>query len=697
MITIRSLDDRTYEELMAEALAEIPLYTSEWTNFNASDPGITILENLTAFAILQQNHIDQITLAIRRKLLKLLGFYEEKGRCARVFLTAENVREGTELYQNQKLRLGDLCFETNRPIRIEPWKIRKIFSICNGEERDYSFLKEKEVTIPAYIFGENPKEGDSVYFVTDGLPEAEEELIFYFTVADRYNRNPPARKGTSYFAHLSWECYTNEGYKPMKTKDYTGCFLVSGEVRLRIPEGAVPTTAGGREGYVIRATLDMAEYDVRPKLISVVGFLFEAWQKETLSACYTFQRNNHIQVKSDLVKNGYITVLGKEEKGSSYRRYEPAEGEGREGRYYELDYTDEDSFHISFSRKKYKYGPEKLKASVKILLYNEEMMRKYSLGRVLGYDRQVIELPVKNIVSEAFSILAVREDENGEEIYDFVRPGYEKKDMLNYYLDERQGKIIIEDAGSFIGARLYIGGMAVTAGHEGNIRKGNYLKTEGIGKEIVFYNPQEGTEGRFREDIREVEERFLKDLERVYTAVTADDYEKLVMATPELCIHKVRAFMNKDRNMVKIVVKPGTDEPFPQLSEIYRKNILNHLEDKRLLTTKICILNPQYVPVDVHGTIYVNGSSKNSRQEIEAVIYQTVDYLKSDKTFGERLRFEELFQHIQSLDCVEYIYDLHMVSQKPGLARSEEADIVPSEECLCYVGQLYLDIGTYGK
>ena len=54
------LDDRTFEQLFAEARARIPVHTPEWTNFNESDPGITIIQ-LFAFmtensALSQQSH-----------------------------------------------------------------------------------------------------------------------------------------------------------------------------------------------------------------------------------------------------------------------------------------------------------------------------------------------------------------------------------------------------------------------------------------------------------------------------------------------------------------------------------------------------------------------------------------------------------------------------------------------------------------
>src|SRR5260370_34249234 len=44
MIPAPKLDDRTYSDIVAEAMRLIPRYCPEWTDHNPSDPGITILE-----------------------------------------------------------------------------------------------------------------------------------------------------------------------------------------------------------------------------------------------------------------------------------------------------------------------------------------------------------------------------------------------------------------------------------------------------------------------------------------------------------------------------------------------------------------------------------------------------------------------------------------------------------------------------
>ena len=75
---------KSYEERYDEAISRIPLYTADWTNFNPSDPGITILETLTGFETLQQNRFEEIPFAVRRNLLKMVGFTASRGKMARV-------------------------------------------------------------------------------------------------------------------------------------------------------------------------------------------------------------------------------------------------------------------------------------------------------------------------------------------------------------------------------------------------------------------------------------------------------------------------------------------------------------------------------------------------------------------------------------------------------------------------------------
>ena len=68
-LIIPQLDDRSYRDLLNEAIARIPVHTPEWTNFNDSDPGITLLQ---LFAFMNENLLFRSNLIPERNRLKFI-------------------------------------------------------------------------------------------------------------------------------------------------------------------------------------------------------------------------------------------------------------------------------------------------------------------------------------------------------------------------------------------------------------------------------------------------------------------------------------------------------------------------------------------------------------------------------------------------------------------------------------------------
>jgi len=71
-LELPNLDDRTYDDLVAEALSLIPNYAPEWTNHNPSDPGIMLIELFAYLTEMQLYRQNRITEANIRSFLKLL-------------------------------------------------------------------------------------------------------------------------------------------------------------------------------------------------------------------------------------------------------------------------------------------------------------------------------------------------------------------------------------------------------------------------------------------------------------------------------------------------------------------------------------------------------------------------------------------------------------------------------------------------
>jgi hypothetical protein len=133
-LTVPSLDDRRYQQLLDEALARIPVHTPEWTNYNTSDPGVTLVE---VFAFLTENLLYRANLIPernRRKFLSLLGLPLYPGSSARGIVTFANERGAARtitLNKDLEVRAGPIPFRTEigldvLPIEIQPFYKRAL-------------------------------------------------------------------------------------------------------------------------------------------------------------------------------------------------------------------------------------------------------------------------------------------------------------------------------------------------------------------------------------------------------------------------------------------------------------------------------------------------------------------------------------------------------------------------------------------
>lgn len=684
----------TLDELMSDAFAKIPLISKEWTNFNPSEPGVTLLESMSMMTILQQSYINNLPEKVSEKLFELAGVTRNSGKSSRVLLEAKNVPEGLTIPAGQKFRVGDVCFETNRESHLSGNRILGIFTKADGKIEDISRILDPDIPLSADAFTKNPQPGMDIYIVCDGLAPAKTEIIFYAELDTVCERNPI---DTSLpFAQIKWQVYTEQGFVDIKVSDKTENFLTSGEIRFKMPSQKpelyehLPI-----KGYVIRGTLKKADYDIPPKIKALSGFLMEVWQRDTKALCYTFSKCESFSMYSDILEDGYWQLFCKEKDGL-YRLYVSDGNSQKKGRFFSSESLGYGYFRISFDRDNLGYGPGDFINAIKLVAYNGEIMRQYRIGTVYGYDNQKFKLPARNIVKDNFSIIAARKDRKGEYYYDFIKPLSEKEDDLRYRLMEDEGEIVIEDPGAYVGAELMICCLAETLGYAGNIRTGSHFIPVGYDTPISFINPANGIGGRTLETLNDLRERFIALINEHYTAVTAEDYERIVKSTPGLCIHKVKAYTDPSGTDVIIAVKPYGNGKLTMLSPIYRELIEKRIEERRLLTTRVKLADPVYAHVNVYGTIYVKPHYERCKEQIEAFISRNLDYLSSEKSFGDVLHFDELFHGIEALECVDFIFELNANVDNSCDATKQGLDIVPAKNCLIVPGQIDLNIVTTG-
>src|SRR4051794_6136165 len=126
-LTIPTLDTRRYQDLLDEALARIPVHNPEGTNFNHSDPGVTLIE---VFAFLTESLLyrcNQIPDRNRRKFLSLLGIPLQPATSARGLVTFANERgprQTITLTGGVEVRAGQVPFRTVQGLAVLPIEAR---------------------------------------------------------------------------------------------------------------------------------------------------------------------------------------------------------------------------------------------------------------------------------------------------------------------------------------------------------------------------------------------------------------------------------------------------------------------------------------------------------------------------------------------------------------------------------------------
>lgn len=326
-LPLPSLDDRTWTDLTAEGEALIPRYSPNWTNRNASDPGITLMELFAWLTEMTVYRLDRISPQHRRKFLELLGF-DRRLPCAAMTLLSfapDSLTPPFELPTGVQFlaKLGDgtpVPFRTLREIDIAPVTLQAIqVDTGDGNLQDLTGHWADQTAIAA--FGQNPQPGATLYlgfnelfsqvplslgfrFVGPGHDWHERRRIIEEWAAQQASCTPPspvndcdngqgsARGAGStdvlppyHSAKLAWEVFTlapSHWWKlqpisalarpyPGEVLDDTRSLTLDGIVEVNLPPALAPAILGQVPTplYYIRCRLDSGTWDAPPVVIDV--------------------------------------------------------------------------------------------------------------------------------------------------------------------------------------------------------------------------------------------------------------------------------------------------------------------------------------------------------------------------------------------------------------------------------------------
>jgi predicted phage baseplate assembly protein len=294
-----NLDNRRFDDIVAEALALVPRYTPEWTDLNQGDPGRTLIELyawLTEMVLFRLNRVPDLLYV---KFLELLGLQLRPAEPATVELTFTLIDPASPMVVipmgTRVAAAGPdgtpVVFETDRALNALGPSLAAILS-SDGFEFSSS-TAASAAGQPFWPLGPAPRTGSALYLGFDyagAFPDvAEVDLLAFLAggvppvqgVQCQVDRAAPPP------AALVWEAWDGSSWVRVPlNRDDTRAFTRTGHISLLIPSGLelARLQLPGRSDFLywVRGRAITAEYDVAPQLSGLVTNSVPATQAITV-------------------------------------------------------------------------------------------------------------------------------------------------------------------------------------------------------------------------------------------------------------------------------------------------------------------------------------------------------------------------------------------------------------------------------
>lgn len=175
------LDDRHFQDIVDEAKKRIPHYIKEWTDHNVSDPGVTMIELFAWMTDILLYRMNQVPDLHYIKFMEMLGVRLKEPVPAQVPVTfwlsapqdvPVEIPAGTEVASTQTETQPSIVFTTDQLFVIEPPQLTAVFSHIFGDNEEQEFvphnierLSKGQDNIP--VFSPQPHADDALYFGFD--------------------------------------------------------------------------------------------------------------------------------------------------------------------------------------------------------------------------------------------------------------------------------------------------------------------------------------------------------------------------------------------------------------------------------------------------------------------------------------------------------------------------------------------------
>ncbi|MFC2005144.1 putative baseplate assembly protein [Chloroflexota bacterium] len=641
-----NLDDRRFQDIVSEARSKIPLYCPKWTDYNLSDPGITLIEMFAWMIDILLYRLNRVPEKNYIKFMDLIGIQLEPSKPAHVNVTFRlsapqpepvTIFRGTEVATVRTETQEAITFTTDEDFTIIIPSLEHAVTTPDDTAFDDIMPALRNPDLQTPIFQEVPAENNALYL---GYGEDLGAHVIVMNVQCNIEgigvdpTNPP----------WAWEFWNGEyeRWSPLKLEsDTTGGFNTNGQLTLHIPTTSVKREVDGRYAYWIRCRATKADpkqspYSSSPQIRTII----------TESIGGTIPASHALRINSEPLGLSDATP------GQRFQLLNTPVLAREEGETLEVETENEEE-----------YEPWQ---EVEDFANSGPTDNHFTCDSVSGE----IQLGP-----------SIRDPSGGERQYGKVPP------------DGRQIRFSSYRSG---------GGVV------GNVGEGTIAMLRSSIPYVDSLSNYEAAQGGIdAETLESAKLRAPQVLRANIRAVTAEDFEFLALeASTEVarakCISSDDATATQSvlPGVVRLLLVPsvtGSSRFIPleelELPRLLREKVQSYLDERRLMGTRLEVTSPEYIPVAVE--VQVRGKRRAAREQVaadvESRLYHYINPVCGGPDgdgwpFGRSFSVAEIYAALQGVAKVDYVEEVKIFRIDPATGERQEGNtkvIIPSHSLIC--------------
>lgn len=574
-----NLDDRRYEDIVAELIRLKPRFLPEWTDTSDSDPGMALAKLFAWMTDMTLYRLNRVPESVYIKMLQMVGVERLQASPAGTVVTFTPSRNdvsevgvpaGTQIAAAGE-EDGPIVFETLEAISVLGTALQAI-QVWDGFSYSQSTVAAQAEGQSFYPFGPRARDGAALMIGFAGPAKMTSGLVHLYARVPAPDGPPsPDSRGDPEKvydlpppAEIVWEVFDAATWQPVSALlDETDGFTRSGRIVLRGPGSTAKLSTRGDVStalYWIRARVARGSWEKAPKLDAILSNAVGA--------------EEHVSHKNE--------ILGRS-----------------------LGVPDQ-AFTLSQTPVLPRHLPE----------------------TVIAGDGRVVKVrSLKLEVDEGHGPVP------WQEVDDFLKSGPEDR---HFMLNRATGLVTFGN-----GEKGLIPPVFTPAGGLGNIVARDYRSGGGrrgnlpanVITTIQSYlpgvqsatNPYPATGGADEETVGAAKARAASEIAANGRAVTAEDFETLALAAG---VRRAKAMaLSHPRypgvevpGSVTVIVVPDGDAPNPMPSAHTLAKVARHLDGLRLVSTELHVAAPTYNEVRIEAEVVVGPTAnpQTVREDLEA-------------------------------------------------------------------------------